>query len=101
MSRYRHIVFFWLKDTSPASLAEAREQLLGLQGKIPGLLSLEAAFDALRTERSCDLCLDTLFDSKESFEAYRTHPAHLPVIAYMKEHAVKSCTADYPVPFPE
>ncbi len=70
MSRYRHIVLFWLKDASPAGIAEAREKLLSLQGRIPGLVSLEA---------------------------YRTHPAHLPVIAFMKEPAAKACTADYPV----
>ena len=97
MSRYCHIVLFWLKDASPAGIAEAREKLLSLQGRIPGLVSLEAEPDAERSERSCDLCLDTLFDSKAALDAYRTHPAHLPVIAFMKEHAAKSCTADYPV----
>ncbi len=97
MNRYRHLVLFWLKDASPAGIAEARAQLLSLQGRIPGLLALEAEPDIERSPRSCDLCLNTLFDSKASLDVYRTHPAHLPVIAYMKAHAEKSCTADYPV----
>ena len=97
MSHYRHIVLFWLKESTPENVAAACAQLLSLKGKIPGMRSLEAEADTLGTERSCDCALNTVFDSRESFEAYRTHPAHLPVIAYMKEHCLKSCTADYPI----
>lgn len=97
MSKYRHLVFFWLKEQTPENIAAARAQLLSLKGKIPGMLSLEAEADTFRTERSCDYCLDTVFDSKESLVAYRTHPVHLPVIAYMKEHCLKSFAADYPL----
>ena len=97
MSHYRHIVLFWLKEPTTENIAAARAQLLSLKGKIPGLLSLEAEADTFRTERSCDYCLNTVFDSRESLEAYRTHPAHLPVVAYMKEHTLKSCAADYPI----
>lgn len=97
MSHYRHIVLFWLKESTPENIAAARAQLLSLKGKIPGMLSLEAEADTFRTERSCDYCLNTLFDSRESLDAYQTHPVHLPVRAYMKEHCLKSCAADYPI----
>lgn len=95
MKHYRHIVLFWLKQSSPDSLAAAREQLLSLKDKIPGIISLEVEMDDIHSERSCDLCLNAVFDSKASFEIYRTHPEHLPVIAYMKEHGLKSKTADF------
>lgn len=95
MKHYRHIVLFWLKDPSPESIASARVQLLSLKEKIPGIVSFEVETDDLHTERSCDLCLNAVFDAKSSFETYRTHPEHLPVIAYMKEHGLKSKTADF------
>ncbi len=98
MSRYRHIVLFWLKVKNPEALAAARAQLLGLRNRIPGLLSLEAEVDQEHSARSCDLCLDTVFESKAALDAYRTHPAHLPVVAYMKEHCADSRAADYPIP---
>lgn len=97
MSPYRHIVLFWLKEPTAENIAAARAQLLSLKGKIPGMLSLEAEADTFRTERSCDFSLITLFDSLDSLEAYKTHPIHLPVVAYMKEHCLKSCAADYPI----
>jgi len=96
MSKYRHVIFFWLKEPTSENIAAAQAQLLSLKGKIPGMLSLEAEADAFRTERSCDICLNTVFDSKESLVAYGTHPVHLPVIAYMKAHCLKSLAADYP-----
>lgn len=92
----RHIVLFWLKDNSDEALHAARDKLLSLAGKIEGLLSVEVGLDALHSERSCDLCLNMAFDSMASLEAYRTHPAHIPVQRYM--HAVRSMSyaADYP-----
>ncbi len=97
MSKYRHIVLFWLKKQTPENIKAARAQLVSLKGKIPGMLSLEAETDTFRTDRSCDICLNTVFDSKESLVAYRTHPVHLPVMAYMKENCLKSFAADYPI----
>ena len=91
----RHIVMFWLKDKSPANIAEAAQKLRSMTGKIEGMLSLEVGIDSVRSERSCDLCLTTVFDTMESLEHYRTHPVHLPVQKHM--HAVRegSYSADY------
>ena len=93
----RHIVMFWLKDPSAENLAAARDRLLSLRGKIEGMLSIEVGIDAVRSERSCDVCLNTLFESAEALARYRTHPAHLPVQAYMHEVRSRSTAADYPV----
>lgn len=93
----RHIVLFWLKDNGTESLAAARERLLSLDGKIEGLLSCEVGIDAVHSERSCDLCLNMVFDSMMSLERYRTHPVHVPVQAYMHEVRKASYAADYPM----
>ena len=91
----RHIVLFRLKDKSPQVIEEAAEKLRAMAGKIEGMISLEVGIDSLHSERSCDICLNTVFDSMESLERYRTHPVHLPVQAHM--HAVResSASADY------
>lgn len=97
---YRHIVLFWLKDPSEENLRAAREKLASLQGKIEGLLSVEVEPDALHSERSCHLCLNMVFASRSALDAYRTHPAHLPVQKHM--HAVRSMSsaADYEITRP-
>ncbi len=91
----RHIVLFTLKDKSPEVIAEAVAKLKSLEGKIEGLLSVEVGVDSVRSGRSCDICLNTVFDTMASLERYRTHPVHLPVQAHM--HAVResSVSADY------
>lgn len=96
----RHIVMFWLRDNSPENIIIARDKLRSLSGKIEGLLSCEVELDALRSDRSCDLCLNMLFASQEALDAYRTHPEHIPVQKHM--HAVRSGShaADYPVSSP-
>ncbi len=94
---YRHIVLFWLKDPSEENLIVARDKLCSLAGKIEGLLTCEVEIDTLHSDRSCHLCLNMVFESKAALDAYRTHPAHLPVQAHM--HAVRSNShsADYPI----
>ncbi|MDR3051646.1 MAG: Dabb family protein [Oscillospiraceae bacterium] len=97
MTVIRHIVFFWLKDKSPANLQDTAERLRGMRGKIEGLVDLEVGVDFLHSERSCDIVLSTLFADRAALDAYRTHPVHLPVQAHM--HAVRqsSAAADYEV----
>lgn len=91
----RHIVLFWLKDKSPANIEEAAQKLRSMEGKIEGMISLEVGTDVLHSDRSCDLCLTTVFDTMESLELYRTHPVHLPVQAHMHQVRESSYSADY------
>lgn len=91
----RHLVMFWLKDPSRAD--EAIGILEAMRGKIPGLLKIEAGKDLLRSDRSCDLCLHTVFDTREALDAYRTHPVHIPVQQYMHGVMARSASADYEV----
>ena len=67
----RHIVLYWLKD--PSQIENTIGILQSMEGKIPGLLRIEARKDTLKSDRSCDLCLFTEFESAEALIAYRTH----------------------------
>lgn len=90
-----HIVLFWLKDK--ADVERSAALLNGMRGKIPGLVSINAAPDFVHSPRSCDLCLTTRFETREALEAYRTHPVHLPVQAHMHAVMERSVSADIEV----
>ena len=93
----RHIVLFRLKDKSRESLEKAAAVLRGMEGKIEGLVSLEVGVDFLRSERSYDIALNTLFTDRAALDAYQTHPAHLPVKAHMHAIMERSASADFEV----
>lgn len=93
----RHIVMFWLKEPTEENLLYAKSLLLSLYGKIDGLVFCEVGLDALHSERSCHLCLHMVFASQQALDAYRTHPAHIPVQKHMHAVRSQSFSADYPI----
>ena len=58
---------------------------------------LEAGADILHSERSYDLALVTLFENREAFDAYQTHPVHMPVKKRMHEVRSGSVACDFEV----
>ncbi|HYS44027.1 MAG TPA: Dabb family protein [Geobacteraceae bacterium] len=91
-----HIVFFKLKDRSAAAIAQAKEKLLSMDGKIDLLRHLEVGADIVRSERSYDLALVTKFGSMADLQAYQVHPYHAgEVIPYMKTAAESVIAVDY------
>ena len=91
----RHIVLFKIKDEYKEEIPQLVKNFYGMKGKIEGMLELEAGQDVLHSERSYDLALITVFDTMEHFEAYQTHPVHLPVKARMHEVRSASVACDY------
>jgi hypothetical protein len=91
----RHVVLFWLKDKT--QIGETIGVLLSMRGKIPGLLKIEAGRDILGSDRSCDICLHTVFESRGALDAYQTHPAHMPVRTHMHVVMERSASADFEV----
>ena len=91
-----HIVLFTLADSTPANIAEAREMLLSMEGKVPMLRHLEVGVDLVRSERSCDIALYTKFDSMEDLAAYQADPYHGGTVApYMRSVSASVVAADY------
>ncbi len=93
----RHIVLFKIKDEFKDEIPQLVKNFYGMKGKIEGMLELEAGRDVLHSDRSYDLALITLFDSMASFQAYQTHPAHLPVKQRMHEVRSASVACDFEV----
>jgi rRNA maturation protein Rpf1 len=91
---FTHIVFFNLKNKEKA--AQAREILISMEGKIPGLKGLEVGLDVLHTERSYDLALITRFDSLEDMNKYQVHEYHVnEVLKYFKPMIESSKSVDF------
>jgi len=94
----RHIVMFRIKDEYKADIPDIVEKFYGMKGKIEGMVNLEAGADFLHSERSYDVALVTEFESREAFEAYQTHPVHIPVKKRMHEVRSASVACDYIIP---
>ena len=88
-----HIVLFKLKDRS--GLEKARETLLSMKGRIPGLRHLEAGVDVVQAQRSYDLVLVARFDSMEDMLAYQVHAVHVEVSEFMTAIRESSVSVDF------
>ena len=87
----KHVVCFKLKDNSQEQKQKAKEVLLSMKGKVDLLRGITVGTDFLCSERSYDVILETLFDTKQDLDAYQNHPYHCDVVkTYM--HAVRSAS---------
>lgn len=93
----RHIVMFKIKDEYKGEIPQLVKNFQGMKGRIEGMLDLEAGQDILHSERSYDLALITVFQDRAAFDAYQTHPVHLPVKKRMHEVRSASVACDFEV----
>ena len=91
----RHIVLFKIKEEYKSEIPQLVKNFYGMKGRIEGMLDLEAGQDVLHSERSYDLALITVFDGMASFQAYQTHPVHMPVKKRMHEVRSASVACDF------
>ena len=91
----RHIVMFRIKDEFKPEIPKLVEAFYGMKGRIEGMTDLEAGADILHSERSYDVALITVFETREAFDAYQDHPVHLPVKKRMHEVRSSSVVCDY------
>jgi hypothetical protein len=98
----RHVVMWKFADSAEGrsreeNLALVRERLTALyrSGKIEGLRSMEIGRDEGGTDMSFDMVLITEFDSFESLAAYKVHPDHAAISAYVKKVRTARAVVDY------
>ena len=91
----RHIVLFKIKEEFKSEIPQLVKNFYTMKGKVEGLLALEAGADILGSERSYDLALICTFADRASFDAYQTHPAHMPVKKRMHEVREGSVACDF------
>lgn len=97
MTVIRHIVMFRIKDEYKDEIPQLVENFRGMKGRIEGMLDLEAGQDILGSERSYDLALTTVFEDRAAFDAYQTHPVHMPVKKRMHEVRSSSVACDFEI----
>ena len=94
-----HVVLFKLKDYSEEEklkvIAELKEMLLALKGKIPELKYIEVGENYELDAKSFDMALLSHFESVEDLDAYRVHPEHQKVVAYLGDTTVARAAVDY------
>lgn len=77
----KHVILWQLKDEileqeKVKIKKEIKEGLEELQGKIPGLLSIQVNMNGLESSNA-DLMLDSAFEDEKSLKAYAVHPEHV------------------------
>ena len=93
-----HIVMFdFKKENKVENIAKTQVLLEALVEKIEPLVSMEVGIDFNGSERAMDLSLISTFETKEGLQEYAVHPAHLEVVAFIKEVTELSKVVDYKV----
>jgi len=91
-----HIVMFKFKEENKAeNIVRVKALLEALPEKITSLMSMEVGVDFCHSERAMDLVLTSTFETEEGLETYAVHPAHLEVVAVIKEVTEMAKVVDY------
>ena len=98
----KHIVFWKLRKKALGKSREEnaqmiKEKLEALNGRIPGLLSLEIGIDFSKTSSSADVALSCTFASREDLDKYMVHPEHRAVVPFIMKAAKELRVADYEI----
>ncbi|QEN05465.1 Dabb family protein [Thiospirochaeta perfilievii] len=73
----KHVVMWRLKNKEDGVFI--REEILSLEGKIPGLVSIEAGLDFNQSGAAYDLVLISTHIDREALAIYQDHPEHVRV----------------------
>ncbi|MGB7341421.1 MAG: Dabb family protein [Phototrophicaceae bacterium] len=88
-----HVVFIKLQDKATAT--EIKAQLESLPPQIPEIKHYEVGIDEVESSRSFDVCLYSQFDSYDTLKIYNDHPAHVEVLAFIRERVTTVHAVDY------
>jgi len=73
----KHVVMWKLKNISDGD--ETVKKLKNLEGRIPGLISIDAGTDTNKGSAAFDVALISRHDSQEALNSYQDHPEHVEV----------------------
>ncbi len=98
----RHIVLFKIKEfSSEVERKESIESVLctfrSLIGQIPQLRHFRVEAGIKTGPASCDVLIDSTFDSYDDLIAYQTHPAHLDAVNHNKQWCDFKISGDYEI----
>jgi hypothetical protein len=96
----RHIVLFKLKQfSSESDRMEANENVLAtfraLVGQVPQIRQYRVEKGLPLGAASCDVVIDSTFDTLDDLKAYQSHPAHLEAVERNKQWTDHKLSGDY------
>ena len=96
----KHIVFWKLKEmvngrSKQENALKIKALLEDLNGKIPGMITLEVGIDFSKTENSADIALYSEFENKKSLDDYQENPLHKAVMPFIAEAREERKVIDY------
>jgi len=89
------VMFQFKAADKSANMMKAKAMLEALIEKIEPLRTMEVGINIVESDRAFDLVLISTFDTMEGLDIYRDHPAHLEVVAFIKEVTEASKVVDY------
>jgi len=97
---YSHIVMWHLKynalENNKSENAQLMKQKLeSMQGKIPGLQSIEIGIDVRQWNNSADVIQISKFTNREALEAFHSHPNHEAHKPFVREVQLRSTVVDF------
>ena len=98
----KHIILWTLKDEFSAEEKEQikkgiKENLEGLVGKVPGLVSLHIQTEKLPSS-TADLMLDSCLESAEALKGYAVHPDHVHAAnTFVRPYTAARACLDYEI----
>ena len=98
----KHIVMWKLKEIScgkgkEENKAIIKQKLEALKGRIDGLIEIEVGIDFSCTDSSYDLCLNSVFESRDALNYYQNHPLHKEIIPFITEARTERIVVDYEI----
>ena len=91
-----HVVMMKFKDgVSDSDIDELERMFDGLPERIVEILSYDFGRDIVRSERSYDFALVSIFANLETLRQYQTHPAHLEVVKQLTAMCERILVVDY------
>lgn len=101
----RHIVLWKLKNNAEGASAKENGQKMvdafhALEGKIPGLLSIESGLNFGKAnigndDIEYDVALDTTFRTKVALDNYQKNPDHQAIVSFVKKVVVERRAVDF------
>lgn len=96
----KHIILWKINENlsleeKSAVCINAKRELEGLVGKIPGLVKMNVVITALESSNA-DMMLDSIFESEAALNVYRDHPDHVRVAdSFVRPYTVTRLCLDH------
>jgi len=76
--------FRWKPPATDADKARARKEILAFRNLIPGLVAVNVGRNLSARAQGYEFCGLMTFTSKDAFDNYFTHPAHVALLEWLR-----------------